>query len=152
MDMGSLQVKDTIVLVSATISSVTVIGSIFVNSHFSKKKERSNRLWEMELERIFALEEKIGVMIENLLAYRCRDDLEKKEYYEHDQYLASAIGRFRRYPAIHKALKKVRIEAAWSFKEDMKHETKEDLAEAKKSLQDAYKDFLDACDAVLERK
>ena len=152
MEENFLYTKDLLILATAAIAAAASIISIFVNIHLSKKKERSNRLWEKELERFFDLEERVGVLVENLMAFRCREDSERHSYYQQQQYLASAIGRFRRYPKVLQSLRKLQNDASWYFSQDMKHETKKEFEEARNNLEGSYREFLQACDSVLERK
>lgn len=109
-------------------------------------------MWEKELERFFSLEEKVGVLVENLMAFRCREDVEKGQCFEAQRYLQSAIGRFRRYPEVTKALRLVLHDAGYYFQKDMKHESKADFEEVKNNLEESYQTFLEACDGVLKRK
>ena len=152
METSTLHVKDLLILATATIAAAASIISIFVNIRLSKQKERSNKIWEKELERFFELEEQVGILVENLIVFRCREESEKHSYFEKQQYLASAIGRFRRYPVVLHALRQLQNDAGWYFRQDMKHETKEDYEEARNNLESSYNEFLAACDTVLDRK
>jgi hypothetical protein len=152
LEENIVSLKDYFILVAATIAATASVASIFVNFYLSSRKERENKLWEKELERFFVLEEKVGVLVENLMSFRCREDTEKEKYYEMQQYLASAIGRFRRYPNVLQSLRLLQNEAGWYFRQDMKHETKEDYNEARSNLEESYQKFLKACDEVLKRK
>jgi len=152
LEENIVSIKDYFILVAATIAATASVASIFVNFYLSSRKERENKLWEKELERFFLLEEKVGVLVENLMVFRCREDSEKEEYYEMQQYLASAIGRFRRYPNVLQSLRRLQNNAGWYFRQDMKHETKEDYNEARSDLEESYQKFLKACDEVLKRK
>lgn len=139
-------------MVAATIAATASVVSIFVNIYRSSRKERENKLWEKELERFFLLEEKVGVLVENLMAFRCGEDSEKEEYFEMQQHLASAIGRFRRYPNVLQSLRLLQNDAGWYFSQDMKHKTKEDYNEARSNLEESYQKFINACDEVLKRQ
>ncbi len=152
MEISTLHVKDLLILATATIAAAASIISIFVNIRLSKQKERSNKIWEKELERFFELEEQVGILVENLIVFRCREESEKNSYFEKQQYLASAIGRFRRYPVVFHALRQLQNDTGWYFRQDMKHETKDDYEEARNNLESSYKKFLVACDTVLDRK
>ena len=152
MEDNIVSIKDYLIFAAAAIAAIASVASIFITISLSSKKERENKLWEKELERFFSLEEKVGVLVESLMVFRCREDEEKQDYYEMQQYLASAIGRFRRYPNVLKALRLVQNDAGWYFSQDMKHDTKEAYNEARNNLEQSYQKFLIACDEVLQRK
>ena len=146
-----METKDYVILIVAIVAASASIVSIFVNIYLSSKKERSNKLWEKELERIFELEENVGVFVDDLIFFRCRENMEKEKFYEKQHYLPNAMGRFRRYPDLHEALRLVSHDALWYFSQDMKHENNEDYNQAKTNLETSYQNFIKACDKVLER-
>lgn len=147
-----METKDLLVLIAAVIAAVASIMSILVNVILSSRSQRKNKIWERELERIFDLEEKVGVLVDDLIFFRCRSEDEKGKFYQMQRYLPNAMGRFRRYPELHEALRLVFHDAGWYFSRDMKHENKEEFSEAKENLLLSYKGFLKACDKVLGRK
>lgn len=84
--------------------------------------------------------------------FRCRETDEKEKFYDIQSYLPEAMGRFRRYPDLHEALRLVSHDANWYFGQDMKHKSREDYLEAKKNLESSYQNFLKCCDKILDRK
>ncbi|WP_334022383.1 hypothetical protein [Alteromonas sp. S015] len=143
-----MEIKDFLVLVTAGIAA----GASVYNVIISSRNQRNNKIWEKELERIFDLEEKVGILVDDLIYFRCRSDDEKDKFYEMQNYLPNAMGRFRRHPELHEALRLVLHDAGWYFSRDMKHESKEEFSEAKENLLASYTNFLAACDNVLGRK
>jgi len=143
---------DLFVLIAAAIAAVASIISIIVNVILSSRNQRKNKIWEKELERIFDLEEKVGVLVDDLIFFRCRSEDERDRFFQMQRYLPDAMGRFRRYPELHEALRLVFHDAGWYFSRDMKHESKDEFAEAKANLLSSYAGFLKACDKVLGRK
>ncbi|MES9857218.1 MAG: hypothetical protein ABW166_11500 [Sedimenticola sp.] len=147
-----MEIKDYFILIAAVVAALASIISIFVNISLSSKKERSNKLWEKEFDRIFKLEERVGVLVDDLIRFRCRTEDEKKKFYEMQNYLPNAMGRFRRYPELRESLRLVAHDAGWYFSQDMKHPSKEEFNEAKNNLETSYVNFTKACDKVLDRK
>lgn len=143
-----MEIKDLLVLVAAVIAAVASIANVVISS----RNQRNNKIWEKELERIFDLEEQVGVLVDDLIFFRCRSEDEKEKFYQMQRYLPSAMGRFRRHPELHEALRLVFHDTGWYFSRDMKHESKEEYAEAKENLLSSYAKFLKACDKVLGRK
>lgn len=152
MEDSIVSIKDYLIFAAAAIAAIASVASIFITISLSSKKERENKLWTMELERFFLLEEKVGILVESLMVFRCREDEEKQNYYEMQQYLASAIGRFRRYPNVLQALRLVQNDAGWYFSQDMKHDSRASYDEARSNLEESYQKFIKACDEVLQRK
>ncbi|VAW46708.1 hypothetical protein MNBD_GAMMA03-1116 [hydrothermal vent metagenome] len=144
--------KELVILVAAVIAATASIASILINIYISSKSQRRNRIWENEFERIFELEEKVGILVDDLIYFRCRSKEEKDKFFEMQNYLPNAMGRFRRYPELHEALRLVSHDANWYFGRDMKHGSKEEYEEAKNNLESSYKCFIKACDKILERK
>jgi len=144
--------KELVILVAAVIAAVASMASISINIFLSSKNQRLNRIWENEFERIFELEEKIGILVDDLIYFRCRSEEEKEKFFEMQSYLPNAMGRFRRYPELHEALRLVSHDANWYFGRDMQHGSKEEYEEAKSNLESSYKGFIKACDKVLKRK
>ena len=147
-----METTDLFVLMAAAIAAVASVVSIIVNVMLSSRNQRKNKIWEKELERIFDLEEKVGVLVDDLIFFRCRSEDERDRFFEMQRYLPNAMGRFRRYPELHEALRLLFHDAGWYFSRDMRHESKEEFAEAKKNLLSSYAGFLKACDKVLGRK
>ena len=147
-----METKDYFILIAAIVAASASIISIFVNIYLSSRKERSNKLWEKEFDRIFKLEERVSVLVDDLISFRCRSDDERKKFYEMQDYLPNAMGRFRRYPELREALRLVAHDAGWYFSQDMKHRSKEEYNEAKNNLETSYVSFTKACDKVLDRK
>jgi hypothetical protein len=147
-----METKDLLVLIAAVIAAIASVASILVNVILSSKNQRKNKIWEKELERIFDLEEKVGMLVDNLIFFRCRSEGEKDRFYQMQSYLPNAMGRFRRYPELHEALRLVFHDAGWYFSRDMKHDNKEEFNEAKANLQSSYAKLLKACDKILDRK
>ncbi len=139
------------ILVAATIAAVASIISIFINVYLTSTVQRKNRLWNKEFERFLELEERTGVLVEDLMRFGCRSDIEKNKFYERTQYLRDDAGRFRRYPDVIEALRKLNNDASWYFSQDMKHETKEEFYEARNNLESSFKDLLTAIDKVVKR-
>ena len=134
-------------VVVAVIAAVACIANVIISS----KNQRNNKIWEKELERVFDLEEQVGVLVDDLIFFRCRSEDEKEKFFQMQRYLLNAMGRFRRYPELHEALRLVFHDAGWYFNRDMKDSSKE-YTEAKENLLSSYAKFLQACDKVLGRK
>lgn len=144
--------SNNLVLITATIAAVASIISIFVNVYLTSTVERRNRLWNKELDRFSELEEKVGILVEDLMAFNCRTDIEQSNFYERMQTLRTTAGRFRRYPEVMKSLRKLSNNAGWYFSQDMKHETKEEFCKIRDNLEESYQELLKAIDQVVKRK
>jgi hypothetical protein len=142
-----METEDFFVLVAAVIAAIASVANVIISS----RNQRDNKIWEKELERVFDLEEKVGVLVDDLVFFRCRTEGEKEKFYQMQHYLPNAMGRFRRHPELHEALRLVFHDAGWYFNRDMKHENSEEFAEAKGNLLSSYAKFLEACDKVLSR-
>jgi hypothetical protein len=146
-----LPYPDILVLSAATIAALASIVSIFVNVYLTTTVERRNRLWNKEFERFLDLEERVGILVEDLLRFSIRTEIEKDKFFGSMQLLRDDAGRFRRYPEIMQALRDLNHYASWYFSQDMKHDTKEEFNEAKNDLLNSYKILINAIDKIVKR-
>lgn len=138
-------------IVSAIFSAIFSIISIFINTSLSSKKDKANKVFDKELERIFNLEEEIGILVDDLLFYHFRNNGDNEYLQKKQHYLKKAMGQFRRYPDLHEALRKLSIDSGWFYTKDMNFGSDAESQKAKDNLENSYKDVISACDLILGR-
>jgi hypothetical protein len=144
--------KEYATIIASAIAAIASVVTLLINMKLTTSRERRKALWERELDKFIELEEKAGSLVEDLLSYRCRDDCEKQTYFEKQQYLLLAAGRFRRYPEVLSGIYDLQNRSGWYFSQDMKHESRKESQEATTGLITAYDRLLVACDKVLGRR
>ncbi|MDF9401589.1 MULTISPECIES: hypothetical protein [Vibrio] len=146
-----MELKEGVTLFAALIAAVASVTAVWLNAHYATKKHRLNKLWEKEHERIFQLEETIGVFVDNLILFRIRSEEEKEDYYKAQRYLENAMGRFRRYEELRESLRLLSHDASWYFSNDMKHKDNSEFETAKNNLLQSFKKFTEECDRIQGR-
>lgn len=135
------------VLLGALISLATLV----VSSRLTEGRERRKVYWEREHAKFVELQEAAGILVEDLMRYRMRQDDERVVVLEKMKDIRAASGRFLRYPLIASALRDLENVAGWYIHQDMKHETSEDFKIARADVDDCFKKLVVACDATLKR-
>jgi hypothetical protein len=138
-------------VIAAVIAAIASVTSLILSTRLSESRDRRRALWELELARFFELEEVAGQLVQDLLAYRCRDDASKAVAEEKREFLHAARGRFLRYDAVAEALGLLHNTTGWYVAQDMKHENRMEFEEARNDVVDSYRKLLNASDAVLKR-
>lgn len=143
--------KDWAAVIAATIAAIASILTLFLNTKLAFGRERRQALWNKELERFSELEEQAGNLVEEILTYSFRGDDRKQEFYNRLLAFHKLVGRFRRYPDVAQAIRKLHNVSGWFVETDMKHDSKEEYEKSRIEIDETYKELITACDVATNR-
>lgn len=141
---------DIAAIIVACVAAATSLVALFVSPRLSERNERRKAIWERELARFIELEEVAGQLIDDVFAYRMRDETTRNEVYDKLRFIKLASGRFLRYQRVSTALHKLVNSAGWSISQDMKHESTEEFQKTRAELDADFRELLAACDQALQ--
>lgn len=150
MDQLLSALKDYAAIIVACLAAAVSIVNLTLSTRLSEGRERRKALWEKELGRFSELEDTAGRLVEDLLSYNIRSEIERSAALEKLQALRGATGRFLRYPTIAAALRDITHSAGWYISQDMKHETKEQFEEARNNVTTSFSKLIGAIDETLK--
>ncbi len=129
------------------IALLTSIFAITLGTRLALRKERRQLLWSKEFERLFALEELAGKLVEELGSYSMVNQPNVGAWLEE---FRQTPGRFARYPAIRQSTRDLQntIDRMFVAKRDYLDEQQELRSELELKLNH----LLSACDDVTRRK
>ncbi len=110
-------------------------------------RERKNELFRRELDRIFALEEFVGEVVEWVGGFQLGHD--EPELQNRMRQLAIKAGQFRRYPTVKQALRDIHNRAGILLVDRREHH---DFREAQKELEEKYQEFIKAIDSITGKR
>lgn len=139
---------EMITLVAAVIALLGSILSLYISTRLALHKERRQLLWSKELDRLFALEELAGELVEELGSYHPIPE-DRSRLQNKFEALENAAGRFGRYPEVREAIRVLHntLNRLFAAKRDS-----DDDREVRKELEPAFRKLLSACDTVTGRK
>lgn len=141
---------DNAAIIVACIAAAVSLVSLLVAPRLSESHERRKALWERELLRYLELEEVAGTLVDDLFAYRMRDEDKRQQIIKKLEFIQLATGRFMRHKNVTEALHKLANSAGWLFSKDMKHESSEEFNEARKDVVQDFGVLLRAIDEALK--
>lgn len=139
--------SEYIVLAASAISLFGSILVLYVGSDLAIKKERRQLVWSKELDRVLALEESAGRLVEEIGSHgRIPED--RTSLSERMSALEQSAGRFGRYPKLRQSIRDLHnvLGRLFAAKRD-----REDERTIRQELDPAYKALLAGCDAVVKR-
>jgi hypothetical protein len=136
----------TVTLVASIIAFVGSLLTILVGTRLALLKERRHLLWSKELDRLLALEELAGQLVEELAGYRTLDQSNVGPRLEE---LRQSAGRFARYDDVRRATLQLQntLERMFAAKRDHTDDERELRSELDRHL----KKLLSACDQITRR-
>jgi hypothetical protein len=139
--------KETVTLLASVLALIGSLLSLYIGSSLAIKKERRQMLWSKELDRFFALEESVGVLVENLGGHESIQDREE-DLLQKLLQLSNDAGRFARYPEVRQSIRDLHnvLSRLYVAKRDY-----QDERETRNELEPAYRKLLQACDSVVKR-
>ena len=140
---------DNAAIIVACIAAAVSLVSLLIASRLSESQERRKALWERELLRFLELEEVAGTLVDDLFAYRVRDEDKRQQISQKLEFVRRATGRFLRYKDVTAALHKLGNSAGWFFSQDMKHQSSKEFKEAKSDVEQDFRKLLRTSDEAL---
>jgi hypothetical protein len=135
-----------VALVASILAFLASLISIRWGTSLALAKERRQLLWSKEFDRLLALEEIAGQLVEELASYRATDPATLGPRLEE---LQNAAGRFSRYDDVRRATLQLKntLDRMFAAKRDHADEAQDIRSELEPDL----KRLLSACDQVIGR-
>jgi hypothetical protein len=140
--------NEIITLAAALIALFGSLLSLYISTRLAIQKERRQLLWSKELDRVFALEELAGDLVEELGSYRPIPE-DPSGLGSKLAELERAAGRFARYPGVRQAIRELNNTLGRMF---VAKRDREDDREIRGELELAFRKLLSACDIVVGRE
>jgi len=141
---------DNAAIIVACIAAAVSLVSLLIAPRLSESHERRKALWERELLRFLELEEVAGTLVDDLFAYRMRDEDKRQQITKKLEFVQLATGRFMRHTNVTEALHKLANSGGWLFSQDMKHKSSEEFKEARNDVVADFRALLRAIDEALK--
>lgn len=139
--------KETVALLASVLALLGSLLSLYIGASLAIKKERRQLLWSKELDRFLALEESVGILVEDLGGHKSIYD--REDYLLQNLFhLSNDAGKFGRYPEVRQRIRDIHnvLSRLYVAKRDQ-----QDEREVRSELEPAYRQLLDACDTVVTR-
>ena len=144
--------KDYVAVIAAVIAAIASMATLVLNTVLTFRREQRKSLWEQELARFLELEEAAGKLTEELSTYELRISPEgQANFWKQYNWMKAATGRFRRYSAVHEALREFHLCAAAFYQVDKRTGQPKEYDEKGERLEAAYKALLKASDEATNR-
>jgi len=140
--------QQSVTVIAAIVAASGSIATLLLNSRLTLDREQRLVLWKKEVERIIALEELAGKLVEDIGSYRAIDATSDRLSNQFQQLEAMA-GRLARYPQVRRAVRDLSNILGRLF---IDRRDRQDDREARKELEPACRALLDACDGVLGKR
>jgi len=150
MDQLLSVLKDYTAIVVACVAASVSIVSLVWSTRLNEGRDRRKALWERELNRFAELEDAAGRLVEEVLSYKVCIDEQVSATVERLQALRDTTGRFLRYPEVAEALRDITQSTAWCISCGMKHESQEEMKEARQDVTVSFGKLVVAIDEALK--
>jgi hypothetical protein len=134
-------------LAASIISLLASLLALYISTRLAIDKERRQLLWSKELDRVLALEESSGRLVEEIGTYG-PIPADRTSLADRMSALEQAAGRFGRYPNVSGAVRELHNVLGRLFAAKRDHA---DARPIRLELDPAYRKLLAACDSVIKR-
>lgn len=150
MDQLLSLLKDyTAIVVACVAASVSIVNLVW-STRLNEGRDRRRALWERELNRFAELEDAAGRLVEEVLSYKACIDEQFSATVARLQALRETTGQFLRYPDVAEALRDITQSTAWCISCSMKHESMDEIEEARKEVTVRFGGLVAAIDEALK--
>ena len=146
--MTQLEIALWAAFTGAAVGSMFSLLGMLVNAWLTQGRERRQQVWQTEIDRIIALEERAGQLVELIGSHGAAEDIAEQARPELPK-LAADAGRFRRHEGLMQAIRDLQHSLSCLLADKLRHEDPRELSGEVNTL---YDKLLAECDKVTGKR